>query len=101
MSFKRPSGEDETRGHDSLYGEPSHATESTRDERALYGEPRHEVESRRDDERVLYGEPQHETPEDPELPDVELLFARLRTESVPGPTVLTTREPSTARTTER
>lgn len=57
------------------------------DERKLYGEPRHEIGSTRS-EKHLYGEPQHETREGSDLPDVELLFARLELESLPGPTVL-------------
>lgn len=100
MKFERPSAEDETERHDSLYGEANHATGSARDERAFYGEPHHEVESQRD-EQTLYGEPQHETGENLELPDIELLFARMRAESLSGPTVLTARDSSTVQTTEQ
>ena len=100
MKFERPSAEDETERHGPRYGDANHATESTRDERRLYGEPCHEVESN-DDEQTLYGEPQHETREDAELPDVDLLFARMRIESFAGPTVVTSGETSAVQPTER
>lgn len=102
MSFQRPSSDDGTESVDSLYGESSHDTRETSDERMLYGDPCHEAESKCD-EQTLYGEPQHETrDENRELPDLELLFARMRADSAVGPTVLPPRsEPSTAETTER
>jgi hypothetical protein len=100
MRHERLSAEDATDHRDSLYGESNHATGSTRDERELYGEPRHEIGSQ-DDEQTLYGEPQHETSETPDLPDLELLFARMRAESLAGATVLATRTSSTATPTER
>ncbi|WP_137284084.1 hypothetical protein [Halorussus salinisoli] len=88
MKYEQPSTEDTTGSASSLYGGSSRGTDETRDERTLYGEPCHEVESERD-EQTLYGEPQHEIPEERrELPDIELLFARIRTESTAGPTVL-------------
>jgi hypothetical protein len=101
MSFQRPSSDDGTKGVDSLYGESSHGGHETDDERTLYGEPCHETESRYD-EQTLYGEPQHETrEEDRELPDLELLFARMRAESAVGPTVLPPRSgTSSAETTK-
>lgn len=74
---------------DALFGDEREDRE-VHDERKLYGEPCHEVESDRD-EQTLYGEPQHETPEESrELPDLELLFVRLRAESPTGPTVYPT-----------
>jgi hypothetical protein len=88
MSFQRPSSDDGTKSVDSLYGESNHDTSKASDERVLYGEPCHETGSECD-EQTLYGEPQHETrDEDRELPDLELLFARMRAESAVGPTVL-------------
>ena len=102
MSFQRPSIDDGTESTHSLYGESSQGTREANDERTLYGDPCHEAESRHD-EKTLYGKPQHETrDEDRELPDLELLFARMRAESVAGPTVLPPRSgPSTVETTER
>ena len=100
MKFERPTAEDEASRGGSRYGEANHESEATGDERTLYGEPCHEMGSRYD-EQTLYGEPQHETSENPELPDVELLFARMRVESVAGPTVLATRDASAVQTTER
>ena len=76
----------------SEYGEDhadSHYGDAGRDERTeqcLYGEPCHEMGSGRD-EQTLYGEPQHETREESnELPDLELLFARMRVDSGTSPT---------------
>lgn len=105
MSFQRPSTNDGMESVDSLYEESNddiHEAESRCDERVLYGEPCHEAESKCD-EQTLYGEPQHETrDEDRELPDLELLFARMRAESAAGPTVLPPRSDTpTAKTTER
>ncbi|MFC7081912.1 hypothetical protein [Halorussus caseinilyticus] len=102
MKYERPSTEDTTGSASSLYGESNHEAEGSRDERTLYGEPCHEVESDRN-EQTLYGEPQHESQDERrELPDVDLLFARMRAESVTGPTVLPPRlESQTANTTER
>ena len=100
MKFERPSAEGEAGRDDSRYGEANHARKATGDERALYGEPCHETESR-SHEQTLYGEPQHETGENPELPDIELLLARMRVESVSGPTVLAARNSTTAGTTEQ
>ncbi|WP_135823588.1 hypothetical protein [Halorussus ruber] len=100
MSFQQPSSDDRARA-DSLYGESSHDTRGPSDERVLYGEPCHETETSYD-EQTLYGEPQHETrDEQRELPDLDLLFARMRAESAAGPAVLPPRsESSTAETTE-
>jgi hypothetical protein len=100
MSFQQPSNDDRARA-DSLYGESSHDTREASDERVLYGEPCHETETKYD-EQTLYGEPQHETrDEERELPDLDLLFARMRVECITGPAVLPPRtESSTAETTE-
>jgi hypothetical protein len=91
MRFQDPSrkrGEERT---GSLYGEPERENQRVHDEQRLYGEPCHEVRSDRD-EQALYGEPQHETPEESsDLPDLELLFARLRAEPATGPTVFADR----------
>lgn len=91
-------------GADSRHGD---ADRGTRDEQCLYGEPCHEVRSG-DDEQHLYGEPQHETREDErELPDLELLFARMRAESGSRPASPTKRssasqaEPTEQLTTEQ
>lgn len=86
-------------GADSRHGD---ADRGTRDEQCLYGEPCHEVQSNRD-EQTLYGDPQHETREDSsDLPDLELLFARMRVESGTGPTAVTGRSAaSQAETTEQ
>lgn len=100
MKSEGPSAESETERRDSLYGDAKHATGQTWDEQQLYGEPCHEVESN-DHEQTLYGEPQHETRENPELPDIELLFARMQVESFARPTVLTARETSAVQTTEQ
>ena len=84
MRFQDPSRE--RTDDDALFGDEREDRE-VHDERKLYGEPCHEVESDRD-EQTLYGEPQHETPEESrELPDLELLFARLRAECTTGPIV--------------
>lgn len=102
MSFQRPSINDGTESVDSRYEKSNYDIRESNDERVLYGEPCHEAESKYD-EQMLYGEPQHETrDEDQDLPDLELLFARMRAESVAGPTVLPPRsKTSTAETTER
>lgn len=71
------------------------------DERRLYGEPCHEDESGCD-EKQLYGEPQHEIREEnEEIPDIELLFARLRAESTTDPVVLSSRSESKLESTGR
>ncbi|WP_276299550.1 hypothetical protein [Halorussus lipolyticus] len=101
MSFQQPSSDDGRARVDSLYGESSNDTREASDERTLYGEPCHETGSEYD-EQTLYGKPQHETRDDErELPDLELLFARMRAESAAGPAVLPPRAESTsAETTE-
>src|SRR6056297_2021448 len=87
MRYERPSTDDDAGSVDSP-SESSYETADTLDERRLYGEPCHEVTSEHD-EQMLYGEPQHETPsEDRELPDLELLFARIRADGPARPTVL-------------
>lgn len=69
------------------------------DEKRLYGEPCHEVRSGRAEQR-LYGEPQHETREgDSELPELELLFARMRADAGVDRTTLSSAPP--AETTEQ
>lgn len=84
-----------------MYGESDDRTRTPRDERALYGEPCHE-DGPSCDEQTLYGEPQHETNEVRELPDLELLFARMRVETTAGPTVASLPgDPPTAETTEQ
>jgi len=100
MSFQQPSSDDRARA-DSLYGESSHDTREASDERVLYGEPCHETATNYD-EQTLYGEPQHEIrDEQRELPDLDLLFARMRAESAAGPAVLPPRaKSSAAETTE-
>ncbi|UPV75713.1 hypothetical protein M0R89_06515 [Halorussus limi] len=101
MRYERPSTDDDTGSVDSLYGESSYETADTPDERKLYGEPCHETGSEYD-EQTLYGEPQHETrDEDRELPDLDLLFARMRAEAPEGPTVLSGRSDSSPATTEQ
>lgn len=98
MRYERPSTDDDAGSVDSLYGESSSETESAPDERTLYGEPCHETGSECD-EKTLYGEPQHEIPdENRELPDLDLLFARMRAEAPSGPTVLPTRSDSSPAT---
>ncbi|WP_128476964.1 hypothetical protein [Halorussus pelagicus] len=101
MRYERPSTDDDAGSVDSL-SESSYGTADTLDERRFYGEPSHEVTTGCD-EQTLYGEPQHETlGEDRELPDLELLFARIRAEGPAGPTVLPDRpDIPTATTTEQ
>ena len=103
MRYERPSTERREERAESLYGDSGPESDGGHDERELYGEPRHEVERDRD-EQTLYGEPQHETRDDDrELPDLELLFVRMRTEAS-GPTVLPDRsrsEPQATSATER
>lgn len=96
MRYEGPSIDDTTARHDARGGES--AENRTRDERKLYGDPCHEVATGRD-EQTLYGEPQHETRQNDEDPD--LLFARLRTESLAGPGASTSRDSPTASATER
>jgi hypothetical protein len=101
MRYERPSTDDDTGSVDSLYGESSHEIADGSDERTLYGEPCHETGSNYD-EQTLYGEPQHETRDgDRELPDLDLLFARLRAEAPAGPIVLPNRSDSPRVTTEQ
>lgn len=71
------------KGFDSQFHESERTARRTRDERELYGTACHEVDENCD-ERALYGEPQHETCE---IPNLELLFVRMRAESATGPTV--------------
>ncbi|PSQ50212.1 hypothetical protein BRD15_02150 [Halobacteriales archaeon SW_6_65_15] len=99
MRHQRPSNEYGKDGTDSRYDD---AGRSSHDEQCLYGEPCHEVQTGRDEQR-LYGEPQHETREDSsELPDLELLFVRMRAESGVQPASLSDRSSvSRAETTEQ
>ncbi|WP_135827325.1 hypothetical protein [Halorussus halobius] len=69
---------------DSPRTDSTDAIERPRDERELYGQPCHEVDPDCD-ERALYGDPQHEPADRSDVPDVELLFVRLRAASVTRP----------------
>lgn len=69
---------------DSWYGESEHTTRRPHDERTLYGKPCHETDGGCN-ERALYGKPQHEPSEPPNLPDIELLFVRMRAEAMSDP----------------
>lgn len=99
MRHQQPSTEAGT-GTDSLYGESDDRTRALDDERALYGEPCHE-DGAGCDEQTLYGEPQHETGTDAEeVPDLDLLFVRMRAEPITGPTAVFQQDDSPAATTE-
>lgn len=102
MRYQRPSRERGEKRTDSLGGDAERESREVEDERTLYGEPCHEVRPERD-EQTLYGEPQHETSEESrELPDLDLLLARLRAESTTGPTAYPTQSGnSQLKTTEQ
>ena len=99
MSHQRPATRADTGTVRSIDGDRDDGGRAATDEQQLYGTPCHE-DGAGCDEQTLYGEPQHETDLD-ELPDVELLLARLESEAGPGSPVDPRGDRTSTATTER